>query len=474
MKKTQFLCFIIFFCFINLSNAVVDTLSLNSATPSAPVGCFDTWSENSYPFQVVPIPPDDDCFFDFSGGGISLFPARLTVDLSGILGTINSIEIDIYDNCGVGCTLGEVTNAGITFGSFSNTLAFADDTLVFTNTNNLSFDQLFIESFEGFIDEIRIDYTITPPVNDCFVVVPFDAGNPNTPSSCNDTWNENYMAQQVVPIPPSNNCSFNFSGGELALSPALLKIDLSNLTDIQKIEIDITSPCGIGCTIAEVLVSGNTIGSISNSASSLETLTYTNSNEDLLDELFIQSSNGIVSEVRIFIEMESCIGELTLEGGVITTGTYSGCSNLMSSSVVVGTVSFISENDVILTPGFVGAAGSDFTAGNVANICFINNTFTDPSITKLRTANSPELFQILQNPTSESLRAVLKLESTAKISITIHDLYGQQVSTIINGEIMDSGLHQVQYDIDHLSSGIYYVTVWENNQPTSKKVSVVH
>lgn len=147
------LCLICLFFVTNLSS---QTISFVNPTPAAPSSCNDSWTESGVPQQLVPIPPATNCFFDYSSGDLWLFPARLVLDLSGTP-NITSIEIDLIDWCGVGCTPAAFYENGVLVGMVSNTTTGSSETMIYNNSNGDAIDEMYIESFENQMFEIRIN-----------------------------------------------------------------------------------------------------------------------------------------------------------------------------------------------------------------------------------------------------------------------------------------------------------------------------
>lgn len=65
-----------------------------------------------------------------------------------------------------------------------------------------------------------------------------------------------------------------------------------------------------------------------------------------------------------------------------------------------------------------------------------------------------ELMQNYPNPFNAGTSISFDLPKAGDVSLTIHNLSGQQVAVLLN-EVMPSGRHTVNFDGEHLSSGIY-------------------
>lgn len=148
-----------FFIFsLHLQAQYQTVIDFTNPLPVPPIICGDACTENGIPVQMVPIPPDQDCSFDYgqqNPDGLCLWPARAIFTLSGC-SSIDSIKVFIHDFCGAGCTTAEVSANGTPVGTYANTQGFQPDVYTFVNTNNDPVDQLWVQSFEGCVTEIII------------------------------------------------------------------------------------------------------------------------------------------------------------------------------------------------------------------------------------------------------------------------------------------------------------------------------
>jgi hypothetical protein len=130
-------------------------ISFNNPMPAAPVNCNDSWSESGVQQELVPIPPSSTCSFDYSGGDLWLFPAKLRLFLS-TFSNITTIEIDLIDWCDQGCTVVNFLDSNMVVAMVSNDSINTAETIVFNNTSMINIDEMTIQSFENQLFEIRI------------------------------------------------------------------------------------------------------------------------------------------------------------------------------------------------------------------------------------------------------------------------------------------------------------------------------
>jgi len=92
----------------------------------------------------------------------------------------------------------------------------------------------------------------------------------------------------------------------------------------------------------------------------------------------------------------------------------------------------------------------------------LNFTFSD---VKSDNSNTPQAFNLSQNypnPFNPSTYISYQLPSDAMITLKIFNLLGIEVQTLANG-YTSAGSHQVQFNANGLSSGIYFYTVQANS-----------
>lgn len=157
------LSFCILSLLLSVSMSGQSTIVISFDDPSmVPTSCDVIFTEEGVPMQLVDINPGV-CFFNYDdlGGNLDLFPAKLSVDLSG-LGQIERVEVDIANLCGQGCTGIELLNNGVVILSDDGT-GGAPITLVLDNSNLAAVDELTLFSFEDRFLEIRLTVIDSDP-----------------------------------------------------------------------------------------------------------------------------------------------------------------------------------------------------------------------------------------------------------------------------------------------------------------------
>lgn len=151
--------FVVAACFFSLvSTAQSITLNLDNVPKG--IQCGEVWTEQNLSLQFMETTVDDcyegSCVFGNDGGEFWLYPSRLLIDVSG-LANVETVEVDVRDNCGVDCTRAFLIDGdGTNVDSAMNSTLWESETLVVENPEAVALAQLAVSSCEGIIDQIRI------------------------------------------------------------------------------------------------------------------------------------------------------------------------------------------------------------------------------------------------------------------------------------------------------------------------------
>lgn len=88
---------------------------------------------------------------------------------------------------------------------------------------------------------------------------------------------------------------------------------------------------------------------------------------------------------------------------------------------------------------------------------------------------TPTEFSLAQNypnPFNPSTTIKFKLSAKAMTTLKVYNVIGQEVASLINGEIA-AGNHEVDFDASHLSSGVYFYTLHAGNFVETKKMMLM-
>ena len=83
--------------------------------------------------------------------------------------------------------------------------------------------------------------------------------------------------------------------------------------------------------------------------------------------------------------------------------------------------------------------------------------------------NRPNIHSLYPNPFNPSLTVSYSLPSETTVSISIYNMLGERVSTLINERYITSGYHRVSWDASAFPSGMYFVKIQTPTIITTKK-----
>ena len=145
--------------------------------------------------------------------------------------------------------------------------------------------------------------------------------------------------------------------------------------------------------------------------------------------------------------------------GYLTAGTH----DLVFSGREVGPTVMIDQ--VVVT------SNSDFipTDANFRLIKSINNNAEE------NTVETPTDFSLMQNypnPFNPTTTIRYSLKSNSFVALKIYDILGNEVQTLVNGE-MEAGMHEVIFNGENLASGMYIYVIKAANFTASKKLMLM-
>jgi hypothetical protein len=89
------------------------------------------------------------------------------------------------------------------------------------------------------------------------------------------------------------------------------------------------------------------------------------------------------------------------------------------------------------------------------------------------THSLPEYFALYQNypnPFNPSTMLQFDLGRSAKVTLKVYNVLGQEVVTLLNDTPLSAGAHQVEFDGSHLPSGVYIYSLISDGYSASKKM----
>jgi hypothetical protein len=146
-----------------------------------------------------------------------------------------------------------------------------------------------------------------------------------------------------------------------------------------------------------------------------------------------------------------------LSSGTLTTDTF-GQASFTFTSYVAGTD--------LLVASFFDAAGLQFFSNTARKI------WEECNVDANETAQSFVLGQNYPNPFNPTTTISFTLPETAVAKLTVHNLAGDVVATLVNG-MTERGEHQVTFNAENLSSGLYLYRLESMGQVQSGRMLLV-
>ncbi|MFK7773146.1 MAG: T9SS type A sorting domain-containing protein [Saprospiraceae bacterium] len=113
-------------------------------------------------------------------------------------------------------------------------------------------------------------------------------------------------------------------------------------------------------------------------------------------------------------------------------------------------------NGIILSPGGDSLYISDYNTASVRIISNLEGTVgTDDFIRKSTILKS----KLIPNPANEKTELSFDLIGSEEVNISIFDIEGREVKTILNNKLLPTGNHKLTIDVNELEHGSYFVQI---------------
>ncbi|MCX8056009.1 MAG: T9SS type A sorting domain-containing protein [Ignavibacteria bacterium] len=140
-----------------------------------------------------------------------------------------------------------------------------------------------------------------------------------------------------------------------------------------------------------------------------------------------------------------------------------------------GSVAFLTQTPVAIAPNdsvhfYVGIAVGNNLSTLGANMKLANARYqTLVSVDDKLNPYSFELEQNYPNPFNPSTVIGFTIPSKEKVELSVYNLLGQKIKTLINKEL-EAGYHYVEFDASDLSGGVYLYKIKAGNYSATKKM----
>lgn len=131
---------------------------------------------------------------------------------------------------------------------------------------------------------------------------------------------------------------------------------------------------------------------------------------------------------------------------------------------------------VIAYPTSLAGGGNNEWEDNLISLGAAAVAGSDLTTSSERIADVPLRFELKQNypnPFNPSTKIAFTLPSSQKVKLTIYNVLGQRVATLIDGQQLTSGAHTINFDASALSSGLYIYKIDAGTFTSSKKMMLI-
>ncbi len=147
---------------------------------------------------------------------------------------------------------------------------------------------------------------------------------------------------------------------------------------------------------------------------------------------------------------------------------YTKCEGKHYDGADIDAVAALNSISIIDEPIFTNTQKSD-----IEDIA-VSDNFSDAAIKKnIELVKVNEQFgslTIYPNPAQYNLNIEFDLQENTEVSIDVYDQQGKKLGTVINKEKKPSGNHIVNYSLDRLEAGIYYIQLKTDQGYITKKL----
>ncbi len=87
--------------------------------------------------------------------------------------------------------------------------------------------------------------------------------------------------------------------------------------------------------------------------------------------------------------------------------------------------------------------------------------------------SSIQLDQNYPNPFNPTTNIKFELANAGEVQLEVYDALGRKVMTLINNEYRQAGAHEIQFNAENLSSGVYMYMLKADNVVQSKTMTLI-
>ena len=141
-----------------------------------------------------------------------------------------------------------------------------------------------------------------------------------------------------------------------------------------------------------------------------------------------------------------------------------GDSALETLRLVLNNVNSAFDTTILLSNGDSISNGVLKLKGliEISSVDYLMRTLSEKQTTShaySQNETEPSQFALLQNypnPFNPQTAIGFSLLDAGNVSLKVYDVLGQEVATLLDNELMEAGVHELQFDASRLSSGVYF------------------
>ena len=81
-----------------------------------------------------------------------------------------------------------------------------------------------------------------------------------------------------------------------------------------------------------------------------------------------------------------------------------------------------------------------------------------------------ELNQNYPNPFNPTTNISYVLPANQNVSLTIYDMIGRKVRTLVNDKFQTAGKHKIKFNAENLASGVYFYRIKSGGKTLTRKM----
>jgi hypothetical protein len=151
---------------------------------------------------------------------------------------------------------------------------------------------------------------------------------------------------------------------------------------------------------------------------------------------------------------------------------YNDKGNGTVTIAMAGVTPLTNVND-LATVTFTNNAGE--MPSFVRGVAFFNEDAAQ-ELGELELRQIPDEFALGQNfpnPFNPSTTIRYQLPEQSNVTISIYNVVGQRVAVLVNNEVLEAGIHEVQFNASNLASGTYLYRIQANNFISTRKMLLI-